>query len=229
MTQGKRPLISLRRDWSQQSCIALCFLLAGGLTACTTGSRATSDTFRLLLNRNVQATAQQVAANRYPQLQLKADDVSAVSVLGHVDRGELVWYAGTHAIFYTSSSGLLTGTTGLNRTYASRIIGDSPFDHLQSVSQTTTINREYDWLPEYKMGAQVVGTLIRKSAEPVEILGRTMSLMRFEEELSGAGMNHTNVYWADQQSGFIWKSTQYLAPGYRVELTQLKPFRPKGS
>ena len=228
MTQGKRPLTSLRRGWRKQSCTVLCFLLAGGLTACTTGSRATSDTFRLLLNRDVQATAQQVAANRYPQLQLKADDVSAVSVLGHVDRGELAWYAGSYAIFYTSSSGLLTGTTGLGRTYASRIIGDSPFDHLQSVSQTTTIIREFDWLPDYKIGAQVVGKLSRKSAEPVEILGRTMSLMRFEEELSGAGMNHTNVYWADQQSGFIWKSTQYLAPGYRVELTQLKPFRPEG-
>ena len=199
------------------------------LAGCTTGSRATADSFRLLFNRHVQATPAQVAAIPYPQVQLKADDLSALSVLGFVDQGRLSWYAGNHAIFYTTATGLLTGTSGLGRTYEARIVGPSPFDHLASVTGPTTVHRQYDWLPSYQMGVAVTGTLRRDREEAVEILGDVRQLVRFEEQLEGPGMTGTNLYWADPESGYIWKSRQYLAPGYAVELMQLKPYRPARS
>jgi len=199
------------------------------LAGCTTGSRGTADTFRLLFNRGVHATPEQVAAVPYPQVQLKANDLSSVSVLGFVDKGRLSWYASNHAVFYTNEVGLLIGTSGLGRSYEARIIGASPFNDLASLSGPTTVHRQYDWLPSYQMGVAVTGTLQRGRQESVEILGQARQLVRFEERLEGPGLNETNLYWADPESGFIWKSRQYLAPGYAVELIQLKPYRPARS
>ncbi len=218
--------VSLRHASRKRATLLFCVLTLAAMSGCTTGSRATSDAFRLFLNRNVEATAEQVASIPYPQLQLKANDLSSVAVLGHVDDLRLAWYAGSKAIFYTTPNGLLTGTAGLSRTYETRIVGDSPFDNLNMVTGVAEVRREFDWLPAYELGAEVNGRLMRKREESVEILGRSMKLIRFEEHLTGAGLNETNIYWADPRTGFIWKSKQYLAPGYSVDLIQLKPYRP---
>lgn len=209
----------------ERATLLFCALTLTALSGCTTGSRATSNAFSLLLNRDVQATAEQVASIPYPQLQIKANDLSSVAVLGHVDDQRLAWYAGSEAIFYTTPNGLLTGTAGLSRSYETRMVGDSPFDNLNMVTGVVKVRREFDWLPAYELGAEVNGRLMRKREETVEILGRSMKLIRFEEHLTGAGLNETNIYWADPRTGFIWRSKQYLAPGYSVDLIQLKPYR----
>ena len=195
------------------------------LSSCTTASRSTSESFRLLFNRQVEVSPEQVAANRFPQAQIRTPDLSAVMVLGYVDEGQQVWYAADHAVFRLDSNGVLLGTTGLGRDLQGRITGASPFDRLADVVAPVTVQREYDWLPAYAMGVQVTGTLTRAGTDTVEILDRKRELARFEEVLQGGGMKERNIYWADLATGFIWKSKQYLAPGYAVELVQLKPYR----
>ena len=200
---------------------ALVLLLAG----CTSVSRGTSESFRLLFDRQVEVSPEQVAANRFPQAQIRTPDLSAVMVLGYIDEGQQVWYAADQAVFRLDSNGVLLGTTGLGRGLQGRIIGASPFDRLTDVVAPVTVRREYDWLPAYAMGVQVQGTLTRAGTDSVEILGRKRELARFEEVLQGGGMKVRNIYWAEPTTGFIWKSKQYLAPGYAVELVQLKPYR----
>lgn len=212
--------------WDRLGRISLLALLLAACTGCTTGSRATSDTFRLLLNRNIEATPEQVAANRFPQAQVRSKDISAVMVLGYVDAGKQAWFAGSHAVFYLDSRGLVTGTSGLGRTFETQILPPSPFDHLTTLTAEATVNRKFDWSTRYEMGVNVTGTLKRVRTERVEVLGRQMDLIRFEESLLGDSIRATNLYWADPATGFIWKSKQYLAPGYAVELVQLKPYVP---
>lgn len=215
---GPRPPSRMTRPLTG---LAMLLVLAG----CTTASRSTSDAFRLLLHRQVSVSAEQVAANRFPQAQLKAPDLDAVIVLGYVDDGHQTWYAGNHAVFRLDSNGLLLGTTGLGRDLQARILGDSPFDHLADVTAPVQVQREYDWRPRYQFGVKVTGTLSRAGMETVDVLGRPLQLARFEEVLQGGGMKARNLYWADPSTGFIWKSRQSLAPGYVVELLQLKPYR----
>lgn len=212
-----------------KSRLACLFASALLLAGCTTASRSTSDAFRLLFNRQVEITPERVAANRFPQAQVKAPDLSALIVLGYIDDGQQVWYAGNHAVFRLDSAGLLTGTTGLGRDLQARIIGESPFPRLLDVISPVTVQREYDWLPAYKSGVPVIGTLARVGTDTVEILERKKDLVRFEETLQGSGMKERNIYWADPSTGFIWKSRQYLAPGYAVDLVQLKPYRQSGN
>lgn len=195
------------------------------MAGCTTASRATSNSFRLLFKQQVVATPEQVGANRFPQAQLKAPDLSAVMVLGYVDEGRQSWYAGSNAVFQLDSTGLVTGVSSPDRQLQARIIGASPFARLQALSASTTVQREYDWIPGYRMGVQATGTLTRGDMESISILGKERSLVRFDERIEG-GLRAHNIYWADPVTGFIWKSRQQLGPSYAVELVQLKPYRP---
>lgn len=194
-------------------------------TGCTTGSRSTAETFRLITHRPAQATVEGVASNRFPQLQVDTPDIVAVAVLGYVDGGRQQWYAGAHAVFELDRHGLLLGGSGLGQQWRARIDGPSPFDDLRSVTTPVKVQRRYDWVPAYQVDVAVTGTLTRGALEEVNILGTRRTLQRYDEQLQG-GMHGRNVYWADPATGFIWKSRQHLAPGRVAELTQLKPYRP---
>lgn len=195
-------------------------------TGCTTGSRSTLDTFRLITHRPAQATAEGVASNRFPQMQVETPDLTAVAVLGYVDGGRQQWFAGSHAVFEMDAHGLLLGGSGLGQQWHARIDGPSPFDDLRTVTTPVAVQRRYDWIPAYQVDVAVTGILRRGELEQVDILGSRRTLQRFDEQLQGGGMSGRNVYWADPATGFIWKSRQHLAPGRVAELTQLKPYRP---
>lgn len=203
-------------------------MLLGALLAsgCSSLSRSTVDSFRLLGNSASSATPEQVSKNRFPQAQLKAPGLDAVIVLGYVDDGRQSWYAGQHAIFWMDANGLVGGMTGLGRRIESRIVGRSPFDDLTAVQGTIKFQRTYDIIPGYQFGHEATSTLTRGPEVNLDILGRTMRLIQFDERVRGTGFDLKNTYWVDAISGFIWKSRQYLAPDYPVEVTQLKPYRP---
>lgn len=203
--------------------VAVAALLFSG---CTTGSRSTLDTFRLITHRPAQATAEGVASNRFPQMQVETPDLTAVAVLGYVYGGRQQWFAGSHAVFEMDAHGLLLGGSGLGQQWHARIDGPSPFDDLRTVTTPVAVQRRYDWVPAYQVDVAVTGILSRGELEQVEILGSRRTLRRFDEQLQGGGMSGRNVYWADPATGFIWKSRQHLAPGRVAELTQLKPYRP---
>ncbi|MDT3558115.1 YjbF family lipoprotein [Stenotrophomonas maltophilia group sp. msm1] len=196
------------------------------LAGCTTGSRSTVDTFRLITHRPAQATVESVASNRFPQMQVETPDIEAVAVLGYIDGGRQQWYAGTYAVFEMDRNGLLLGGSGLGQDWHARIEGPSPFDNLLAVTTPVTLQRRYDWVPAYQVNVAVTGTLSKGALEQVEILGTRRTLQRFEEQLQGGGMHGRNIYWADPTTGFIWKSRQHLDPGRVAELIQLKPYRP---
>lgn len=206
--------------------IAALVALAALTSSCTTVSRSSADALRLIFVPKPSATPAQVAAVRFPQLQLRAPDVNGVLVLGYVDGGRQAWIAGGDAVFYLQPNGLVTATSGIGRSYTARITGPSPFDDLGALQGTARVQRQYDWIPSYQMGVPVTGTLSKVGTEKVVILERPLSLARYEEKLSGPGFRETNIYWVDERSGFIWKSRQYLAPGYAVDIEQLKPYRP---
>jgi len=194
------------------------------ISGCTTGSRATADAFRLLGKDQVEVSSTQVADNPYPQALLKAPDLSSLLILGFVDEGGQTWLAGRLAAYKLDDSGLVIGMSGSHREIQVRIVGESPFQNLAAIHGSTRVQREYDWLPGYRMGIQVQSTLVRGKLESVEILGVKHALIRFDEWMEG-GMSAHNVYWVDPTNGFIWKSRQQLSPNYVIELVQLKPYR----
>jgi len=218
--------MAVMQDAFGSSKLALILVALLALAGCTTVSRSTTDAFRQLFQTGLDdPTQEQVTALPYPQLLLKARDVNGVLVLGHLEGERQTWYAGRDAVFYLQPNGLVTGTAGIGRTIEIHIEGNSPFAALSAAVDGTVVRRRYDWMPGYRIGVPVTGTLHRRGSEQVTILGNKFQLVRYEEHLEGPGVSETNVYWVDD-SGFIWKSRQFLAPGNTVEIVQLKPYRP---
>lgn len=212
----------MTRTVSVGSALAGLLLISG----CTSLSTSTLDAFRLIGKNQAGVNPSQVAANRFPQAQLRAPGMDAVLVLGYVDDGRQTWYAGQHAVFWMDAKGLTSGMSGLGRRIESRIVGPSPFDDLTAVRGAVEFKRTYDTIPNYQFGVEANSTLNRRGEESIRILDRQVRLVRFDERVRGPGFDFKNTYWADAQSGFIWKSRLHLAPDYPVEVTQLKPYRP---
>lgn len=197
-------------------------LLASG---CTTVSRSTSQALGLFFHKAEPPTAAQVAAVPYPQLWLQAPGVEGTLVLAHVDGQRQAWFAGDQAVIYLQANGLVSGVSSPQLKTEARILSGDPFASRPPTADIR-IQREYDWMPGYRYGVAVIGRLHRVGPEPIVILGHTLPLVRYEEQLVAPGLKATNIYWVDEDQGFVWKSRQTLAPGYTVEITQLKPYRP---
>jgi hypothetical protein len=208
----------------------LALALVSTVSGCTTVSRATADVIRLAFQRpQIAPSAEQIDAIPYAQLLLRSPEISGVLVLGYDDQGRQAWMAGHEAVYYLEKNGLISGMSALGRSSSIQIKGNNPFDDLASVQNPVKLQRRYDWMPGYHYGVSVNGELRRTGTETITLPNRTLNVVRYEESLKGPGISVTNIYWADPLTGFIWKSRQYLAPDYAVEIEQLKPYLPAGS
>jgi hypothetical protein len=205
-------------------------LAAVALTAMLAGCQSTGvDILREVAGSRgmPEPDAAAVAASPHARLQVRGAGVGAVMVLGNDDDGRLSWYSDRRHIVFLRD-GLLVGSNGLAvNADQIRIEGNNPFLRLAELGDApVAVARRYDWRDGYRYGVAVNGQLQRRGVEPVEILGTTRQLVRFEETLSGPGVRARNEYWAEAGTGFIWKSRQLLAPGVSLEIVQLKPYRP---
>lgn len=221
---------------TKRACVALRYLSLGGvalaalaLAGCSSVSRGSLETVRLAIQgEKVEPTAASVAATPYFQLQVNAPGGEAILILARVEHGQLGWYGSGHDIVYTRD-GLVVKTVGLPQNLDdSAFPAENPFQAgLQHLRGPMDYTRRMDWSPGYRYGVIVNAHLEPKGLEDVDILGTVHSLRRVDEKLSapGLGIHMTNRYWIDPADGFIWRSTQYVAPGVPLELIQLQPYR----
>jgi len=222
----------------KRACIALRHFLPGGLAlallaGCSSVSRGSLESVRLAVRgETVHPTAASVAATPYFQLQVNAPGGEAILILASVKQGQLGWYGGGHDIVFTRD-GLVVKTVGLAQNLDdSAFPSGNPFQAgLQRLDGPVDYTRRMDFSPGYRYGVVMQAHLEPRALEDIEILGTVHRLRRIDEELSapGMGMHMTNHYWIDPDDGFIWKSKQYVAPGFPLELIQLQPYRETAS
>lgn len=206
--------------------IAALLLITLVLTGCGVVGRTSIKTVQLAVQGvpDVQPSAADVAAKPYPQIKVSGPNGGAVLVLGNIDAGRQAWYSSERSIVFLQD-GLLVGTHGGSPELQQMWIeGDNPFHALHTLQGTVTVQRRYDLMPGYRYGVAVTGTLERLGPESVDILGKMRSLVHVRETLRGTQWRGENHYWVDPASGFIWKSQQMIAPGTRLDITQLKPY-----
>lgn len=202
-----------------------CVLLAG----CSAVSKGSVETLRLAFHRSkVAPTAESVSALPYFQMQVNAPTGQAILVLAKVEDGRLGWYGGQHDIVFTRN-GVLVKTVGLPQNLDSQSLGQGePFDNgLQNVRGPVDYTRRMDWSPGYRYGIDLRGHIEPRGEETVTILGQPHQLLRYDEQLTvvSTGQRMDNRYWVDPSDGFIWRSQQHVAPGFSLELIQLRPYR----
>lgn len=211
---------------------ALALLVLASVAACSNVQRSTLQGMRLALGGKPELviTPEQVASVRYAQIRVDGPDGSALMVLGNLGADGLqYWYSPGREVVYLRD-GLLAGSHGLGQDAdAIRLEGSNPFARLAQLQQPVFTLRRYDWMPGYRYGVQVEGRLQRIGTVQVDILGTVRELVHFREDLQGPGVEASNEYWADPETGFIWKSRQLLAPGVILEIQQLKPYLPRSA
>lgn len=205
-------------------------LLLLPLHGCSELSRSAGGAMKLALlgKSRVQPTAADVAANPYYQLQATGPEGSATLILGNVDGGRQAWY-GNHGVVVFIEHGRVVQTAGLAQNLdGMHVPADDPFARgLQTLGAATTYRSTRDWSPGYRYGVPVDATLVPAGHEQIDILGTIHDVLRVDEKLRepiAAGLA-TNHYWVDPSDGFIWKSEQQVAPGWTVQLLQLRPYR----
>lgn len=219
----RRPDLSSVAAKAARACFLLAILLA--LSGCANNVRDSLRGIRVAMRgHHLDVDRAQVDATPYAKLLAAGPDFSALMVLGNLDEGRTAWYSPGGRMLYLRD-GLLTGTTGLgaNADHIA-LVNTTAFSRLPEVTHATT-HRRYDWMPGYRYGVDVTGELVRQGMARVEILGESRELLHFTEALTGPGIDATNEYWAEPDTGFIWKSRQLVTPELSIELTQLKPYR----
>lgn len=204
-------------------CALALWLVAG----CSTVSVGSVESLRLALHGDTaDATPASVAASPYFQLQVDASSGRAILILANTAHGVLGWYGVGHDIVFTRD-GLVTRTVGLPQNLDTSVFpGADPFhEGLHRLHGTTRYTRRMDWSPGYRYGVVLDGQLVPGGLEDVTILDTVHRLRRVDETLVGQGVHLHNRYWVDPADGFIWKSRQYVAPDYPLELVQLRPYR----
>ena len=166
-----------------------------------------------------------IAALPYAQIWVQGLGKDARLVLGEVDEGRLAWYSADGTILFTRD-GQLVGSHGIGTASLMDVrTAHLPAD-LRDIVDGHVSQRHYDLMPGYRYGLPVTGTWSRQGVETVDVAAdRQMALLRLEERLDGAGIQATQVYWVDPQTGQLWKSRQWLAPGRLVDITVLKPYQ----
>jgi hypothetical protein len=203
------------------------------LAGCSSVSRGSLESVRLALRReSLHPTPGSVDATPYYQLQANGPDGDAILILARVEDGRLGWYGAEQEVVFTRD-GLVVKTIGLPQNLDdSGFPGSNPFhEGLQRLAAPVDYTRRMDWSPGYRYGVIAQAHLEPKALEDVDILGTVRRLRRIDERVSlpAAGGTMNNRYWIDPSDGFIWKSRQYVAPGFALELIQLRPFRERAS
>jgi hypothetical protein len=222
----RSALASLARFAGIQLAWTLAALGVLMMAGCGVVGRTSIKTVQLAIQGkpDVQPTAAEVAAARYPQIKVTGPAGGAVLVLGNVDGERRAWYSADRSIVYLAD-GLVVGThNGQPELKEMHIEDASPFRALHQVANGTTVRRRYDVMPGYRFGMEVTGTLNTMGRESVEILGRSRELLHVRERLHGSGWSRNNDYWVDPTNGFVWKSVQAIAPDTSLEIIQLKPY-----
>jgi len=147
--------------------------------------------------------------------------------LGHYKGSDLHWFSKDRALFVTRG-GRIIQTAGLPENIKGTDVG--PEDPVQTGLQRLTGPVRFarwidtDFENRYQMKIESRFELIRR--ERISILDQEYDTILGREinRAPDIGWKFTNSYWADEKTGFIWKSRQYIAHSFGpLEFEVLKP------
>ncbi len=126
--------------------------------------------------------------------------------------------------------GLLTGTQGFEYDLSAiKVQGNDPVVHRTPIaSWPKTLVRNYQFSLQHAADFQISVSCVLRTVvrEQVEIFSKSYDTMRVQEDCNNTTRRFTNLYWVDANSGFIWKSKQWIGPKVSPVIVQnVTPYR----
>jgi len=220
---------------------ALCLTAAGlGLAACSDRRESTLERFgELLLDQVLPRELPPPRVRTRAELEKIRFAMVALARTADPERRTILVPVANNAGYLTYQDanrrgvvllgGLVTATKGL--AYDMSAINhqsDDPIARPVPLAEwPRVIQRNYQFTrintSDYEVSVTCV--LEQVASERIEIIERFYDVVRVQETCANPQRTFTNIYWAEPETGFIWKSQQWLGPllePYTVEV--IRPF-----
>ena len=233
-------MTALRNKWWRKSRrgVGLALAVAGLLAGC---SSTGDNTFRRLAalakasyfageepERPPELTRAQLNEIPFATIALRLGDGPRTFLVPQADNGGYLNYLDSGGHGLVMLGGAVTGTQALGQDLeAVRHQPDDPVAHPTPVAGWPgQVWRDYQFAQrsgaEYSITlACVFERLVRETIDIVEI---DFEVVRISEVCTNARRQITNTYWVEAETGFIWKSTQWLGP--HLEPATIEIIRP---
>ena len=138
-----------------------------------------------------------------------------IVVLAATTAEGLIWTSADHRALVTAD-GRVTRTAGFDWNLANTSFAQSDpvSTGLQRMTTNVSVTRTLDLrdINRFGVAVQSIFTPVRKTT--IAILGTNLNVLEVNEDCRCSDMdwNFTNVFWADIDSGFVWKSVQTIHP-----------------
>jgi hypothetical protein len=152
----------------------------------------------------------------------------ATLTLAYYDGPDRQWMSADHVLVVTRN-GRIVRTVGMPSDLGRMVVpdGDPVVAGLQRLQGEVGPLIAYIDLPKRNLvNLPVEMRYVREGEETIEVLDRTHKTVRVREELAtrGGEWKATNRYWADVETGFVWRSVQQFSPDLKpIEIEVLKP------
>lgn len=208
-------------------------LLAAGLAACSSGGYSTTERIAPLAedalfggpifgdDEEVQAppefTRAQLNAVPFATIAIKDPEGNRAFVVPLADNGGHLVYQDALRRGVVMFGGLVTATQGLPYNLAAvRYALDDPIAKPRPVTEWPgSVFRNYQFVGRggarnFQITTSCVYQVIAR--EQIEIIELLFDTVRIAENCSNAVRTFTNTYWADPETGFVWRSEQWIGP-----------------
>ncbi len=161
-------------------------------------------------------TRAQLAQIPFATIAVTVEDAPRSFVVATADNGGYVAYTDAGRRSLILRGGLLTGTRGLGFNLSSvKHAQNDPVISARAVSDwPASIIRNYQFAlvdaDDFEITVRCAYTKI--SPETIEIVEIAFDVVRMLETCSNGVRTFENLYWADQDTGFVWKSRQWAGP-----------------
>lgn len=127
--------------------------------------------------------------------------------------------------------GAIAGTLGIGYDLQTlKTQADDPiFNQTPVQAWPGQVNRVYQYL-QRDQGEYIIALTCafeRVARERIEIVERTYDVVRIAETCTNQNRQVINLYWAEEDTGFIWRSRQWVSPrlpDFEIEI--IRPYQP---
>ena len=227
-TQGRRSVLSL----------GLVLAMAGGLAACSNTGDSSIGKVGALARISIFGAAEREPSPELTREQLNLIPSATIALIFGggprtflvplADNGGYLNYLDSGGHGLVMRGGAVTGTQALGQDLdAVRHQKDDPIAHPTPLADWPhQVYRDYQF--SQRSGAEYSITLScvfeRLVIETIEIVELDFDVVRISEICTNARRQVTNTYWVEADTGFIWKSEQWLGPN--IQQATIEIIRP---
>lgn len=136
-------------------------------------------------------------------------------ILDSFDGDRLIWVSADHVALVTRG-GRIVESAGLpqNLVGTQFLRADPVMDILSVGNSGSAAERLVSLVPPDQYDLPIISHFTPAGDEAIEIVGLRFNTIKFQEHCvcRDIGWRFTNHYWADNRTGFIWKSQQHIHP-----------------